>query len=106
MYSYDNYIELKSTPFRSSFAYFDTIDFLADSIFINHKIKVNFGKEMHSDNEKYIIVFCSVRKCDRALFLQCLNKLKNNMLICGNTDYPTFCQKQINIIEGGIKNDR
>ena len=102
---YTNYIELNSSVFRSNFAYFDLPDYLADSIFINHKIKINFGKEMHSDNEKYIIVFCSVRKRERALFLQCLDKLKNNMLICGNTDYPAFCQKQIRILKGGITDD-
>lgn len=43
--SYKNYILIQKHLFRSEYIFADTEEYLADQLFKNEKIRVNFGKE-------------------------------------------------------------
>ncbi len=69
------------------FIYFDVQAYLADRMFIKHKVKVWFDREYTKDGSQYIAIFCHVKKRCVPAFLAAINDLKNSMKICGNPDY-------------------
>ena len=73
------------------YAYFDTKDYLADNLFIKHKITVHFMQEYAHDGTEYIVILCKCRKSDSAAFCTALEELPNKMLIYGHRDYMEFC---------------
>lgn len=88
-----NYIEFTNKALiYKSFAYVDTDEYLADSLFINNKLRVKYGKEYKHERSKYIIIFCKIKKADTEKFYASMEKLKNKMLLMGNTDYLDFCE--------------
>lgn len=80
---------------KYSYMFIDTKDYLADQIFINHKLMVYFGQEMVEPESGYYMIFCKIHKKDESIFLQCMGELRNKMLILGNTDYIDFCDEFI-----------
>lgn len=71
------------------FAFFDTTPYLADQLFIRHKVRVWFDREYERPGSSCIIIFCHVRKRDVPRFLAALEDLKNNMMLCGYPEYQT-----------------
>ena len=69
------------------FVFFDATPYLADSLFIRHKVRVWFEKEYTKEGSPYIAIFCHVRKRDIPEFLAALEDLKKSMLLCGYIDY-------------------
>ena len=88
-----NYVSVAGFPlFFRYYAFIDTGDHLADSLFIRHRVRVWYGDEYaHSDSE-YRIVFCRIRKRDEGRFLDALGELPNKMILFGHPDYGDFCQ--------------
>lgn len=83
-----NYLPIQK--FSLCFAYFlffDVEPYLADQLFIKRKVRVWFGDEFRSKDSPYVAIFCHVRKRDVPAFLDALEELKKNMLICGYRDY-------------------
>lgn len=74
------------------YAYFDTKEYLADSLFIKHKVRVHYMQEYAHENTGYLVIFCKCRKKDSAAFCSALEELPGKMLICGHRDYTQFCQ--------------
>lgn len=74
------------------FAIIDTADYLADQLFIKHEVRVHFGGEFVNQDERYRIILCKCRKRDVDCFLAAVSELPNKMLLCGHTDYLTFCE--------------
>lgn len=75
------------------YAYFDTKDYLADNLFIKHKVRVGFMQEYAHAGTEYIVILCRCRKRDSGAFCTALEELPNKMLICGHRDYPQFCEE-------------
>lgn len=75
------------------FAFIDTADYLADSLFIKHEVTVAFGPEYIKEGIHYNIIFCRCRKRDVPRFLKALEELPKKMMICGYADYPQFCKE-------------
>ena len=75
------------------YAYFDTKDYLADNLFIKHKVTVHFMQEHTQDDTEYIVILCKCRKRGSAAFCTALEELPNKMLICGHKDYMEFCKE-------------
>lgn len=75
------------------YAYFDTKDYLADNLFIKHKVTVHFMQEYAHDGTEYIVILCKCRKRDSAAFCAALQELPKKMLICGHRDYMEFCKE-------------
>lgn len=104
---FTNYIPIKSyNPFICRFLYFDIREnYLADSIFIQHKMRVKFGPEFAKSGEKYVLVHCKIKKCDKEKFLQSMEELQNKALLLGYNDYKEFCKEKMKeFLEGVNKN--
>lgn len=71
------------------FLYFDVKSYLADHLFIQHKVQVWYRSEFACEDSPYTAIFCREKKRDVPAFLAALDELKRNMLICGYTDYET-----------------
>lgn len=87
-----NYMEINrfSIKYRY-FCYVDTNEYLADRIFIRRKINVLAGDEYSSEQSRYVIVFCKIKKKDREEFEAAMEELEKKMLILGHRDYMDFC---------------
>ena len=85
---------------KQGFAFVDTKDYLADQIFIRHKLRVYFGYEFANNEGKhdYLIIFCKVKKKDVEEFDKCMKELQNKMLLLGYTDYVDFATDLVNKI--------
>ena len=95
-----NYIRFDRL-FRIRYMYFDTKDYLADSLFTKNKVKVDFHHgEYHKEGEPYIIIECSVRKKDKAAFEKSMDELRNKMALYKHNDYDDWCAKFIALVEG------
>lgn len=87
-----NYMEISKFSLKYKyFCYVDTNEYLADRIFIRRKINVLAGDEYGSEQSKYVIVFCKVKKKDREEFLEAMKELEQKMLLLGHTDYMDLC---------------
>ena len=73
------------------FALIDTADYLADQLFIKHKVRVWFGEEFCRDDMPYRVIICRCRKRDVRAFMAAASELSNKRLLCGHPDYPAFC---------------
>ena len=95
-----NYIKLKyHSFFKVKYAYMDTQPYLADQIFINHKIKVKFGTEFENKDAKYVLILCKVKKKDEKEFKKALDELKTKVLLFEHKDYEEHCEKIFGILK-------
>ena len=106
----DLYIRIQKFSLRYSyFMFFDTKSYLADQLFIRHKVRVWFGDEYGKEGSPYVGIFCHVRKRDVPEFLAALEDLKRSMLICGHTDYEkvisSFLDNAERMKEKGVLSD-
>ena len=74
------------------YVFIDTRDYLADQLFIRHKVRVRFKEEFGHPNTEYIFIFCKCRKRDSERFRAALAELPNKMLLMGHRDYNDFCK--------------
>ncbi len=86
-----NYIQLKPGIFKLYYVYLDVPEYYADSIFIKYNIKVKFLKEFYNEQNRYITIFCKIRKQDKMRFEEAMNSLEKKMIICGYSNYPEYC---------------
>lgn len=87
-----NYIKLDVFSLRyNHYAFIDTDEYLADKLFINHKVTVDFGREYKMEGKPYLIIFCKVKKKDDEAFKEALSEMENKMLLMGYTDYDEMC---------------
>jgi len=84
------------------FAFIDTTEYLADSLFIKHEVPVVFGHEYQKADTPYRIIFCKCRKRDVPRFLKALKELPKKMAICGHADYSMFCSEVKQAAENNI----
>lgn len=90
------------------FAFFDTTPYLADQLFIKHKVRVWFDKEFERDGSPYVVIVCHVRKHDVPQFLVALEELKNSMMICGHPNYQAEISEFMDKVEqqkGAVNHD-
>ena len=73
--------------FFDHYMFFDTEQYLADQLFVQHKVRVWFDNEYAREGSPYRAVFCHVRKKDAARFMDALAELNNRMILCGHPDY-------------------
>lgn len=88
-----NYWQIKKfSSFYKYYAFIDTEDYFGDQLFIQQEVRVFFGKEYEKKGEKYLIIFCKIRKKDEEKFLKALGRLEKKMILMGNEDYINFCE--------------
>lgn len=84
-----NYIRLKKFSIRYRyFLYLDHESRLADSLFIQRKVEVNFLADYAKKNHAWIYVRCRIRKSDEDSFKNALSELHAKCLLCGVKGYP------------------
>lgn len=90
----------KFSPLFAEFMYFDTDEYLADSIFIKNNLRVHFYKgEFVSPDSKYIIIRCRIFIKNIDVFIKSMEELANKMLLTGHTDYVDFCNGIVGLLE-------
>lgn len=83
------------------YAYVDHSSYLADSLFVQGKVRIKYQKEMIKENSSYCIIFCKVLKRDVQRFEEALEKLKDKMLLLGYKTYSEECDEIARTIEKG-----
>lgn len=87
-----NYIKLDVFSLMyNHYVFIDTDEYLADKLFIDYEVKVEFGKEYIKEDSSYVVIFCKVRKGDDNKFQEALGDLHNKMLLMGHADYNDEC---------------
>lgn len=81
------------------FLFFDTTSYLADQLFIRHKVRVQFELEYAKEGSPYRVILCRVRKRDVPEFLAALEELKKTMLLCGHLDYVSEVSAFMDAVE-------
>lgn len=101
-----NFVKLRGlSAFRTEFVYVDIPEYVADQLFIKHKVRVHFKKgEMHRPGDPYVVVFCSVRKKDINRFMAAMEEMPEAMRQKGHEDYTEYCEKYLGVIGGNSKN--
>lgn len=94
------------SPLNQHFAFVDVPEYLADALFIKHKVTVHFMEEYTYPDSPYRIIFCRCRKWDAGRLTAALNELPNKMLIFGYADYPEFCRNFLSKMETKPKRHR
>ena len=82
------------------FMFIDTADYLADQLFIRHKVRVWFGKEFVKKDSPFRLILCKVKKKDVDRFLDALGELENKMLLRGYPEYTEFCHQAAGLLDG------
>lgn len=102
-----NYIKLRGvSALRTEFVYVDVPEYVADQLFIKHKVRVHFRKsEMRRTGDPYVIVFCKVRKKDIGRFVKAMEEMPEAMRQKGHEDYMEYCEKCIGVIDGNSKSN-
>ena len=69
-----NYLNLDRFPILyNHYVFVDTSDYLADQLFIRHKVRVHFGEEMEHPEFPYIFIFCKITIFDTSYYASFLN---------------------------------
>ena len=90
----DNYFKLKTiSPFTYSYMFLDCDEYLADQLFIKHKVPVKFGKEYCKSDSKYQVISCKIRKRYAEEFKKALAEMNNKMMLCGYIDYACIMRE-------------
>ena len=88
-----NYVGIRSChPFRRKYMYLDLSEYLADRIFIRHKLKVKFHrKEYHSPTGQLVFVLCSIHRKNEKAFEECMQELADTAAMTGCREYARIC---------------
>lgn len=89
-----NYAQIsKNGLFYTWYMFADIPKYMADDIFINHKLRVHFSREFKKEinGQEYVIIFCKIRKNKKQIFEECMSELKRKMLIFGYDGYQEAC---------------
>ncbi len=81
------------------FVFIDTADYLADQLFIRHKVRVWFGNEYEKKDCPFRIILCKVRKRDVDRFLDALGEMENKMILRGYPKYTDFCKRAAELLD-------
>ena len=96
----DLYLRIKKLSLRYAyFLFFDVEPYLADQLFIRHKVRVWFEADYSKKESPYLAILCHVRKKDVPAFLAALEDLKKSMLICGRVDYAEYVSSFLDKME-------
>ena len=94
------YLNLEKFSLRYAyFLFFDTREYLADSLFIRHQVRVWFEREYGKDGSPLLAICCHVKKKDVPAFLAALEDLKDKMILCGYQEYEQDVRIMLDSLE-------
>lgn len=86
-----NYVKIeKKSLLFNYYAYIDTEEYLADSIFIQEKLRVFFEKTGRKQDCQYVVVLCKVWKWDAEKFVYAMGRFYNKLLLLGHGECIIF----------------
>lgn len=85
-------LKIKSL-FYNYYLFYDTKEYHADNLFVHSDIHIYFLNEWTYPSTKYVLVLCKVKKKYTKTFIECMEQLKNKMLLLGYYDYIECCEK-------------
>lgn len=92
-----NYIKLKDKiPFHYMYFYLDVYrdgQYIAAKIFDENKVKIKADKIYKNKDSNFIAHIVKINKKDEELFLQCLEKLYNTIILLGYKNYEDEYKK-------------
>lgn len=89
-----NYVKIeKKSLLFNYYAYIDTEEYLADSIFIQEKLRVFFGKTGRKPDSQYVVVLCKVWKWDEKKFTHAIEMFYNKLLLLGHAGCVNFFEE-------------
>ena len=104
-YSNRNFWRLNKPSLRYAYyAFLDTEDYLADQLFLSHKVDVKFLQEYGKENSPYVVIMCRCRKQDVEAFEAALTELPNKMLLLGFKDYLDVWKEIAGLAETLVQN--
>ena len=78
-----NYIKLRNrVPFRSTFMYIDSCDYVCDELFFIHGIYHGlrfFKQEFYKEGSEFVLVLCSIFTKDIPKFEECMEHLRRKI---------------------------
>lgn len=91
-----NYLEIRNIfPFRSTFMFIDTRDYVTDELFFDHEI---YGvrwdpNEFVKKDSDFVIIKCSIWTRDKDKFYDCMEHLRRKVefLDCDMQEYDKLC---------------
>lgn len=96
----DLYLKLEKFSLRYAyFLFFDTKEYLADSLFIRHQVRVWFEREYEKDGTPLLAICCHVKKKDVPAFLSALEDLRDKMILCGYPEYEQDVRAMLDSLE-------
>ena len=98
----NHFIIAKAPTMVCWYAYIDTVDRLADSLFEQEGITVRKVKEFGNKLNYYTLVICKILPWHREGFLKALNKLPDKMCLLGFRDYDDFCREYLDYSENWL----
>lgn len=88
-----NYVRIKKLSlFNYHYVFVDTEKYLADQLFIKHKVKVKFGPEFVQDANEYRFIICKIKKKDNEAFLLALSEMRSKSILRGYKEYDKYCE--------------
>ena len=98
-----NAIMLKSkNPFKDVILFVDTITNMSDSLFEKHGVKVKERGAFRRGTEPYRVMVVSFYKWDIFGVIDALEELEKKALVCGYSDYASYCEKLYNDFASGL----
>lgn len=96
-----NYIQLEDKSlFKKQIAYVDTKNLIADKLFIENEIHVDFISDFVNPKLRdYPIVVISYKKKYHDLIINLMSELEKRAILTGFRDYPDISDKLIKLIE-------
>lgn len=88
------YKSKKNSLIFNYYAYIDTQEFRADELFVQERVRVEFGETGRPTEDcPYRVVMCRIFKWDDKKFLRALKRLENIMLLSGDSGYLEFMDR-------------
>ena len=85
--------------FSLRYAYVDLYtghSYVADSLFIRHKVRIKPQEHMVREDTDYKLIFCRIKRKDRQAFEKALSEISGKMSLYGHNDYDQFCRQMMN----------
>ena len=103
----ENYMKLEAFSLLNfHYIFIDCDRYLADQLFISHKVRVWFGREFARKDMPYRIIMCRVRKRNNEAFIEALSEMSKKMLLLGYGDYEDKCRSIISELNSADRKNR
>lgn len=89
---FNHLMVLRRSLLFNYYVYVDKINYVADDIFIQEKLRVFFSETFVKDDCLYVLVNCKVFKWDTAKFRSAMKKLHNKFLLMDGKKYTDFLE--------------